>query len=804
MTTSLKNTTISGTGYIAPPAGTTTQRPTIYTTTIQWTNTGSQSYSVLAGPTPTLTSTSWTAPTGVTQVEVLVVAGGGGGGQDGNGAGGGGGAGGLIYNPSFTVTPGNSYTVTVGAGGAGAPASGVGYGTQGSNSVFGSLTAIGGGFGSARQNSGSGGSSGGTGDGTNGSQWTPGSPTANQGFSGGFGPLVLGAAGGGGGAGGPGGNGSGSSGSVANGGGGGPGLNFSISGTPTWYAGGGGGATYVSGTGSIGAGGIGGGGNGGKQGTPPTTGTASTGGGGGGSGSNAASYSGGAGGSGIVIIRYSVQSDNTDPRGLMRYNTEVKGYEMFEGGNRGWVSQDTTRNFGGHNLHTYSEQLDNTYWTGSGSGITVSANAAGAPDRTLTADSVIPSNANTAHYLYSGNYTKTASAPQTTSLYAKRVNYDYITIQGSDNTSGSTVQQGFNLATGAIGTTTISGSGVFVSASMIDVGNGWYRCILVASSPGTTGRTAIGVGGNGTLTNAGDGSSYNLIWGVQVEDNIKSAGPYTRTVDANSPIPTALNGYRIHSYTSVGTSSFSPAVSGYVEVLVVAGGGSGGANNSGGGGAGGLIYNSGYHVTSGQTYTVTVGAGGQSFAGGSGGSGYNGSNSIFGGLIAIGGGGGSGGNTGVGNSGTAQAYNGGSGGGQCRSISTVGQGIFGQGNAGGTNRVSSEGGGGGGAGGGGGSPNGGSGLPYSLAGGIVYYAGGGGGGAELAGQTAGIGGAGGGGNGGNAGSATAPQSNYWSSGSGQDGKANTGGGGGGESQGNASYVSGAGGSGIVIVRYRYD
>ena len=121
MTSIFKNTTINDTGYFTPPIGTTNQRPVIINNIIQWTNTGSQSSSILAGNTPTLTSTSWTAPDGVFSVEVLVVAGGGGGGGNSGYAygGGGGGAGGLIYNPAFSVTPGTSYTVTVGAGGAG-------------------------------------------------------------------------------------------------------------------------------------------------------------------------------------------------------------------------------------------------------------------------------------------------------------------------------------------------------------------------------------------------------------------------------------------------------------------------------------------------------------------------------------------------------------------------------------------------------------------------------------------------------------------------------------------------------------
>ena len=87
-------------------------------------------------------------------VEVLVVAGGGGGGMD---MGGGGGGGGVVYHSSYSVSAGAGYTVTVGAGGTGGPAGGttgqgvfhqfsIG-GTNGGNSVFGAITAVGGGYG---------------------------------------------------------------------------------------------------------------------------------------------------------------------------------------------------------------------------------------------------------------------------------------------------------------------------------------------------------------------------------------------------------------------------------------------------------------------------------------------------------------------------------------------------------------------------------------------------------------------------------------------------------------------------------
>ena len=238
-------------------------------------------------------------------VEVLVVAGGGGGGT----GGGGGGAGGLIYNRNFTVTPGSALTVTVGNGGAGTSSWGA-AGTQGGNSVFGSLTAIGGGSGLHRagaSDSGTGGSGGGD---AGGSGATLSNATSGQGFSGGNSPkngtTIEEPGGGGGGAGGPGESALTPTASdnvtvrATEAGAGGPGLGVNISGTFTYYAGGGGGSNR-NGVGK--SGGIGGGGTGG---TSPTAGTTNTGGGGGGTGYSG--YGGGgtsaAGGSGIVIVRY--------------------------------------------------------------------------------------------------------------------------------------------------------------------------------------------------------------------------------------------------------------------------------------------------------------------------------------------------------------------------------------------------------------------------------------------------------------------------------------------------------------------
>ena len=273
-------------------------------------NTSDRAYSlsILAPVQQSFTSSStFSVPSGVTAVNVLVVAGGGSGGTW---HGGGGGAGGLIYRPAFPVTPGGTVSVTVGDGGPGQPAPTMGY--RGQDSVFGTLTAKGGGGGGrwTQETSpqGSGGSSGGNaaGPGNPGSAAAATQPTqpgdsGTYGFgnAGGLGQSAPGNAGGGGGAGA-----AGTPGIGCNQGCGGIGKAYTIADgtTSVYYAGGGGGGDHERpGTGT---GGQGGGGTAGYQQSAPAAaqaGTANRGGGGGGTGSCNASASGG---KGVVIVQY--------------------------------------------------------------------------------------------------------------------------------------------------------------------------------------------------------------------------------------------------------------------------------------------------------------------------------------------------------------------------------------------------------------------------------------------------------------------------------------------------------------------
>lgn len=204
-------------------------------------------------------NTTFIVPAGVTSIKVLAIAGGGGGG--GGYEGGGGGAGGLIYNTAYAVTPGESITVTIGLGGYGARLGSLPQ--SGQNTVFGTLTAYGGGSGGTEQypnqNPANGGSGGGAGHGSGfnvaatgvyGQGFNGGVTLANPDYSNGF------SAGGGGGADGVGGNTT-----TTRGGNGGPGREITILGITKYYAGGGAGARRGNSGGFDGQGGIGGGGS---------------------------------------------------------------------------------------------------------------------------------------------------------------------------------------------------------------------------------------------------------------------------------------------------------------------------------------------------------------------------------------------------------------------------------------------------------------------------------------------------------------------------------------------------------------
>jgi hypothetical protein len=160
------------------------------------------------------------------------------------------------------------------------------------------------------------------------------------------------------------------------------------------------------------------------------------------------------------------------------------------------------------NLVLQSEDFTTTW---AATRATVGANSVVAPTGALTADRLIDNTDNNTHFV-SQNVTTSAVA-MTFSVFAKASgrSFVYLSINDSGNVARTTF---FNLSTGAVGTT-----GTGITASIVPVGNGWYRCIVtVATAFAGSNPCVIGVASaDNTASYAGNGFYGVAIWGAQVE-----------------------------------------------------------------------------------------------------------------------------------------------------------------------------------------------------------------------------------------------------------------------------------------------
>ena len=161
------------------------------------------------------------------------------------------------------------------------------------------------------------------------------------------------------------------------------------------------------------------------------------------------------------------------------------------------------------NIALYSEQFNDASWN-KGT-LTVSANAATAPNGTTTADLIYPS-ANSSNSVIFNGVTISNGVEYTNSVYAKASGKTWIFIRGIRDANGVW----FNLSSGTIGTTEAGVSGTITS-----IGSGWYRCSVTQTSSSTTGRLVIlVVDGDGSTSVTVNGTDGLLIWGGQQEADV--------------------------------------------------------------------------------------------------------------------------------------------------------------------------------------------------------------------------------------------------------------------------------------------
>lgn len=129
----------------------------------------------------------------------------------------------------------------------------------------------------------------------------------------------------------------------------------------------------------------------------------------------------------------------------------------------------------------------------------------------------------------------TAGAYYTLSVYLKAgtTTYGYLSLR---NSLGNIVSAVFNLSTGAIANTYEYGVFTDVSAGIVDVGNGWYRCSVTGLSGQTVGGDVFvgpsdntGIGGGGYPSQTMTGKTL-YVWGLQKEQR-DFATAYTKTTD---------------------------------------------------------------------------------------------------------------------------------------------------------------------------------------------------------------------------------------------------------------------------------
>jgi len=171
------------------------------------------------------------------------------------------------------------------------------------------------------------------------------------------------------------------------------------------------------------------------------------------------------------------------------------------------------------NLLTFTQEFNNAAWAKTAA--TVTANAATAPDGTLTADKLIENTATGSHRIYQG--ITTSSIPYTASAYLKKGERNWAYIRLDDSTSVSR-HAWFNLDNGSVGTVETG-----LTATISSVGNGWYRCSarINAALAGTSNILFGMASADNVQTYTGDGTSGVFLWGAQLEANT-TATDYTR------------------------------------------------------------------------------------------------------------------------------------------------------------------------------------------------------------------------------------------------------------------------------------
>jgi hypothetical protein len=172
------------------------------------------------------------------------------------------------------------------------------------------------------------------------------------------------------------------------------------------------------------------------------------------------------------------------------------------------------------NLFIYSEQFNQSATWGPGA-VTITADSTTAPNGATTADTLAGNGTSAIHYI---NFSSPASSVgKTVSIFAKANTESFLQI----NFAGDAAPwANFTLTAGS---GAVGSSGTNQTASIVDAGNGWYRCILTTNSTAVTDvRFVLVDASTAPRFQSNTLATSIFIWGAQLEQR-SSATSYTAT-----------------------------------------------------------------------------------------------------------------------------------------------------------------------------------------------------------------------------------------------------------------------------------
>ena len=207
-------------------------------------------------------------------------------------------------------------------------------------------------------------------------------------------------------------------------------------------------------------------------------------------------------GAGDMVATRATTATRVNPAGLIEVvGIDVPRIDYTGGGCPSLLIEQAATN-----LLLHSEEFDNVYW--SKPNLTVTADAAVAPDGTTTMDNIVPTAVSGQHRV--DRSTTSTNQIHTLSIFAKANGYNFISLRMD------TIGASFNLATGMV-----EGSvnpGVTARISETFTGSGIWRVSITAlAAVNAIVRYSVGSTSGIAPTFTGDGVSGVLFWGAQFE-----------------------------------------------------------------------------------------------------------------------------------------------------------------------------------------------------------------------------------------------------------------------------------------------